>query len=206
MAARAVPVNFSASFGVTSMAGGWGSVQASLISSENGTPQGNRGPTASAHIVRQHSDNACKWQESFLLGGTGLHNQITEGTIAATLSQAGASWDADGDMRNGVSPLCAQLATQWCRTLLSWGQSGLGLHWFSGGAACKTISSVYAASVPEHAAITKPPGSANMPGAKFAMDRSPCVVCMKLSSGAVVHEFTSNAATAKQKNVRSGVF
>ena len=60
MAARAVPVNFSASFGVTSMAGGWGSVQASLISSENGTPQGNRGPTASAHIVRQHSDNASK--------------------------------------------------------------------------------------------------------------------------------------------------
>ncbi len=42
---------------------------------------------------------------------TGLHNQTTEGTIAANLTQAVASWYADGDMRDGVSPLCAQLAT-----------------------------------------------------------------------------------------------
>ena len=187
------------------MAGGWGSVQASLISTENGTPQGNRGPTASAHIVRQHSDNASKGEESFLLVGTGLHTQITKGTIAANLTQAGASWDADGDMRNGVSPLCAQLATQRCRTLFSRVQRGFGLHWLTWGATCKTICSVYAASVPRHGAITKPPGSANMPGAKFAMDRSPCVVCMKFPSGAVVYEFTSNGATAKQKNVRPGV-
>ena len=137
--------------------------------------------------------------------GTGLHNQITEGTIAANLTQAGASRYADGDMRNGVSPLCTQLATQGCRTFFCWGQSGFGLHWLTRGAACKTICSVYAASVPRHGAITKPPGSANMPGAKFAMDRSPCVVCVKSTSGAVVNEITSNAATAKQKNGRPGV-
>ena len=138
--------------------------------------------------------------------GTGLHRQTTEGNIAANLTQAVASWDADGDMRNGVSPLCPQLATQGCRTLFSRGQRGFGLHWLTWGATCKTICSVYAASVPRHGAITKPPGSANMPGAKFAMDGSPCVVCIEFSSGAVVPEFTSNAATTKQKNVKSGVF
>ena len=79
------------------------------------------------------------------MGGNGLHDHITKGTIATTFAQAGASWDADRDVRNGVGPLCAQFATQRRGSLLGWGQSGLRLHLLSGGAACKTISSVHAA-------------------------------------------------------------
>ena len=145
MSAREVPVNLRASFGVTSMAGSWGSVKASPISTESGTPQSNRGPTASAHIVRQRGNDASKWQERFLMGGNGLHDHISIGSSAAILAQAGASWDADRDVRNGVGPLCAQFATQRRGSLLGWGQSGLRLHLLSGGAACKTISSVHAA-------------------------------------------------------------
>ena len=135
------------------MAGSWGSVKASPISTENGTPQSNRGPTASAHIVRQRGNDASKWQERFLMGGNGLHDHISIGSSAAILAQAGASWDADRDVRNGVGPLCAQFATQRRGPFLGGGQSGFRLQLLTSSAACKAISSVHAACVPKYTAI-----------------------------------------------------
>ena len=79
------------------------------------------------------------------MGGNGLHDHITKGSIATIFAHAGASRDEDGDVRNGVGPLCAQFATQRRGPLLGGGQSGLRLHLLTGSAASKTISSVHAA-------------------------------------------------------------
>ena len=112
------------------------------------------------------------------MGGDGLRDHVTKGAITMYLAHAGDSGHDDRDVCNSVGPLCAQHSTQRCGTLLGRGQSGFRLCLFAGGAACKPFGSVYVACVPAYAANAKPSGSANMPGAPFAVNGPPGVFGM----------------------------